>query len=343
MNNKNIHVICPECGTEFEIGDENTKVTPMHDIPDGVYTLIPKNDKRLNALKDLGIDISKFFGAEINISSENSENKSEMDDIESEIRSNGFIEGKSLWRRWVMAQMFRALNSYGGYDNYYNTCYDYNYSWKTLLDDLKAQTKIANPTEFEIRNRFFNKDVAYEMALHYISSLKKLLNHNDRRKCKGKEYIKINGSGNVFVEAVEEHLTKADRAAFIIKQANNIETVYKYTMAFYKDIVKVLELPRKTSKSRSWRNAFMGAGSYYTLENLIKFHNCKVHSTRYTREVYPFAADNGIYNVSESMNIIDNMSESYKDDYYKLFAFMKDVISTNNYDFKKDMENKYSA
>ena len=332
----NVHVICPHCGIEFELGDENAKVTPSKDIPDGIYALIPKNDKRLKELKKLGFDLSGLFGSGNAGNADKSENDDRGDDdIEASIREEGDVEGKGLWRRWVMGQMFRALNSTGGYDKYYSIL-PYDYSWKTLMDELKAQSKIKDPAQLEIRRRFFNKDAVIGMLNHYAKILRKLPKNIGTKKCNGTPYVHIPYVGKFFVHDINAFSKKVkDVVIPNVKTASDPDELYIILKGFVKNMIP---LPSNTRKSQAWRNAFMGAGAYYTLDNLIRFHNCVIWASKYTE---PFLSNgHKVYNVplskEKSLSVLDQMSVAYRADFYKLFALMKATIENNDYNYFSD-------
>lgn len=57
--------------------------------------------------------------------------------IASQIK-NGYVRNSKLHRRWVMAQMFRMLNSSLGYNEYLKQRYDYKYQFNMLIDELNV-------------------------------------------------------------------------------------------------------------------------------------------------------------------------------------------------------------
>ena len=314
-NNDNVHIICPNCGTEFEYLKGNEVKVHNGPLPDGIYTLIPKNDKRLNQLKDLGIDITKFIsGSSVPAASNNVSSPASDDEIVKSIKSDGYVEGKQLFRRWIMAQMFRALNYEGGYDKYYKKNYDYQYSWDTLINELAAQRKIKNNSEFYERQLFFNANVAIGMIKDYINRLKMLLKGR-KRKCRGQEYVHIPYSGMYFVTEIEEAIKSANRYIILIREANDKELL-NIVIEFNNHKIN---LEKNTSKGNNWRNAFIGAGAYYTLQNLIMFHGCKIDGN----------------DMEKSLEILKVKAEEGWD-HYPLFALMKEVIEKNHYIYGSD-------
>lgn len=87
------------------------------------------------------------------------------------------------------------------------------------------------------------------------------------------------------------------------------------------------KLPFETPKCKEWKNAYKGAGSYYTLMNMVKFHNCKA---------------NGMYGL-DGVYFIEMLTDQYgeAEEYYKLFAFLKKTIEDNHFDFGLRMKEIY--
>ena len=54
-----------------------------------------------------------------------------------------------------------------------------------------------------------------------------------------------------------------------------IRDSYKCFMQFHK------KLPKDTPKCAAWKDAYKGAGSYYTLLNLVRFHGCGIYADEY--------------------------------------------------------------
>lgn len=347
MNN-NLHVFCPNCGLEIEVADNKSGGKNIPEAKEGIYTLIPKKQQeRINQLANAGIDVSKFlnmgmsisFGADGTITFNPSRTSDEADEIEREISEEGYIDGG--WRRWIMAQMFRAINSPNGYFKTY-TEYDYFYSWKVLKNELKAQRKLEGD-ELRIRSLFFNAATAKEMLKDLEKKVDKIIK---ALKKKEKESFHIPYVGNLSMEAL---VIEKNKINFAI---NNISFNYIYLYNIINDllnnikIAKIKNMPSGTpaKKATAWKQAFMGAGAYYTLENMIKYHNCVIYESDYTKEYESEAAIEGKYSQEESLRILLKQAEacSYKRNFYPLYCLLQKTISDNGYDFVKDMkENIY--
>ena len=354
MNN-NVHVICPCCGTEIEIGNGNAQVS-NGELPDGVYTLIPKNDQKLNALKDMGIDITKFFssfgsglgGVSCNntsvgsFASGSADRKSEMvsserDEIAEEIMSEGYVEGKNLFRRWVMAQMMRALAS-GDYQKYYRN-YPYIYSWKVVADEFKAQAKIKDAEELAIRQKFFNAGVVINMLYHYEKQAKSYLKHAKKYKVNNKTFVDIPycrpfdlSKRDEFIKEIINYRKRVEVCADSpTALADLVPKIHQFVKGYSSENNRV-RLPINAKKCVDFREAFMAAGAYYTLENMIKFHGCVIHNNDFISHYTGYGDSCTPFTKAESLIVLNKFKEKYcNGDAYILFKLMTDTIKSNNY------------
>lgn len=71
-------------------------------------------------------------------------------------------------------------------------------------------------------------------------------------------------------------------------------------------------------KSPSWVNAYTGAGAYYTMDNLIKFHCCKLNNK----------------NTTDSLIELNECVSKYKANYADLFDMMLNFFKDNQSEIK---------
>lgn len=370
-----VHVICPCCGTEIEIGDNTTTVKGSGQLPDGIYTLIPKNDKKLKALADLGFDTSKFFNgfggtgsgsssfsrsSGFSGSSASADRPEDYDDctpdpqadedaIQQEIMSDGYIEGKNLFRRWVMAQMFRALES-GDYQKYYRENYNYLYQWKVVVDEFKAQSHITDMEELRIRQTFFNWTVLYNMLQDYRKKFLSFTKNSKKFGEKDNKYIFVPYNANYYLSEVPTTLNEIDT---LLEHVKNTGTsvlpttqgdpaqLYNYASQIYK-LIKGFNnswprLKNNTPKAPAFREAFMAAGAYYTLENMIKFHGCYIYVNDYINEYLNTSFDtDDVLSQDLSLEVLKQFKKKYNcyTSYYRaydIFKLMLDTIEKNKF------------
>ena len=312
-----------------------------------------KNNKenRVAALKAAGMNTGKYFsislpeglqpGAKINITIDENGTPvltSDEEALYDQVCTDGYVRNSKLHRRWVMAQMFRMLNyeSYDGkkfgYDAYLNDNYGYMYQFDMILEEIRVLGKLQerDTGEFNKRKRFFNDQVVVDLIKDYKTKLKKYIEKLPIRKCKGTPYKRICGK-NIFVEDIyQKVLIPFDNVAYNVVYNMTPDTNYMKLYLVLKRLVKFVKqykLSFDTPKCKEWKNAYKGAGSYYTLTNMVKFHNCKA---------------NGMYGL-DGVYFIEMLTDQYGEagEYYKLFAFLKKTIEDNHFDFGLRMREIY--
>lgn len=317
---------CPRCGADLN-GAENP-------------ARLPKTaQERIEALRLAGVDVSHLFAMQGanggDYIASNQDGKltilDDNDPIFSYITSQGDVPNRRLFRRWVMAQMFHMLSytPYRGQSPLGVTAMihrlGYEYQWKMLLDELRAQLKMESRDSngFAERNRWFNNKVAFVMAHHYLERLKKHVDSLQERKCKGIPYKRIYGR-DIFVSDLDRKVyTPLIIAANLIKYAQNAAQLYDAVSKFN---VQRIRLSHDTPQSKTWMDAYKGAGAYFTMQNLIRFHGCLITDDKGRR-----------LNKNQSLDFITFKATLYKDEGWRLLAVLKKMLRDNNIDIKKKM------
>lgn len=348
-------VLCPECGAEFAIAKKESAafatvigkdsglgiVYPKTVEPKKPVEKLPKTaSERIEALRQAGVDVSHLFamqganGGEY-VASNKDGKLAVLDDNDplfDLIVSQGTVPNRRLFRRWVMAQMFHMMT--------YTPCnhkdpigvtemihrMGYEYQWKMLMDELYAQMKMESkdPASFEERNRWFNAGVVADMAQDYIEQLKARVDKLQTRKCKGLPYKRICGQ-NIFVSDLNSKLYKPiGYAVCNIIRAKNAEQLYYFTKKFND---RRLRMDWRTPQCKQWLEAYKGAGAFFTMQNLIRFHDC-------------VAVDDNGKRLDKylSLSFIDLKAETYKDgEGWRMLAVLKKMLEDNRIDIKKKM------
>ena len=284
-------VLCPNCGTELAIPAQSSIAVGVIIGKDaGLGTVYaPAADKqkrsaqeRIEALRAAGVDVSNLFAMQGANGGEciacNKDGKlsilDDNDPIFQYILTNGTIPNRKLFRRWVMAQMFYMMAADGVTAMIHRLGYEY--TWKMLMNELHAQVKMAKHNDrenFEDRHRWFNQAVVMQMAKHYISELQKFVDRKPEKRCKGVPYKTIGGK-HIFVSDMRSKLyNKFWMGLGQIRNAKTIEQLYVATKNFND---KRLKLDWDTPQCCEWIDAYKGSGAYFTLQNMIRFHNCHI-------------------------------------------------------------------
>lgn len=333
-------IACPACGTELAIAGTKVTIADNDAMPANRIQLPKTAQERIEALRNAGVDVSCLFamqganGGEYIASNKNGKLSilDDNDPIFDYILAQGTVPNRRLFRRWVMAQMFRMLSykDYGHWDPVGVTemihRLGYEYQWRMLLDELHAQMKMEGRDEenFADRNRWFNVGVVAAMAKDYIRQLEKHVESQPGRKCKGIPYKHL-GSRDIFVQDLHAKLYNPLRiAARHIEMSGNATQLYNAAKKFNG---LRLKMKHDTPQSKAWVDAYKGAGAFFTMQNLIRFHGCTLID------------DNGKrLDKYRSLVFLSLKAEDYKNgDGWRLLALLKKMLEDNGIDIKKKM------
>ena len=343
-------VVCPNCGTELAIPEQQTiAVGVIIGKDSGLGTIVAPANKpkrsaqeRIEALRAAGVDVSNLFamqganGGEC-IACNKDGNLSILDDndpIFQYIVDHGTVPNRKLFRRWVMAQMFSMMAAEEGKTHYPVGVtgmihrLGYEYQWKMLLNELNAQVKMVQHNDkenFEDRHRWFNQAIAMQLASHYIKALKEFINAKPEKRCKGVPYKTIAGK-HIFVSDLQSKIyNKFHMALYPIKNAKTLDQLYNAVKKFNDMRIK---LPWETEQCAAWVDAYKGSGAYFTLQNMIRFHNCVIVDD----------AGKSLDKVL-SLQFIKAKSVMYcNGDGWRMLAVLKKCMEDNNIDVKKKIK-----
>ena len=282
-----------------------------------------KASERLEILRKAGVDTGNLFamGDDMVVRVVDGIPVQVYDDdpIYELIEEGGHVPERRLFRRWVMAQMFRILRKMSDYHLNFTKCLQangYEYSWKMLVEEIRVQERLYKAGDienFNERHRFFNETVVLDMMDDYLSDLQKYVDDLKVKHCKGVPYKTIKGK-HIFVDDILAKVfyplnSVRDRVKFDI---SDISDLYYYLKKFNDARV---HMKWETKMSKSFVDAYKAAGAFYTMKNLIMFHGCKF------REKGRFVSK------ARSLQILTKNSKDYND--WRLLGIMKDFIEDN--------------
>ena len=268
-----------------------------------------KAEKRMDALRALGCDMSKYFTLGDEQVVEIKDGKAVpvdfaqiadgADSTEKKLVEGGYVNNWSLFRRWVMSQMFHYLRDMedGRYSfNGLLQRHGYEYQWQMLEREFYAQMKMQRHGDRDnaaMRDMWFNAGTAHDMAVDYIEKLKAYVKDNliyrknrngeikFKHTCKGHAYVRL-GKENIFVSDLNK---KVYLPLFQLAEAmllkSSAEDLYKLVHKFNKTRK---HLAAKTKQSRAFIDAYKGSGAYFTMRNLIMFHGARFAGSKYASE-----------------------------------------------------------
>lgn len=306
-----------------------------------------RNNTRIEKMNAAGIDTNKFFDVniqripvgsnvqilvdgkpyDINGNTTNIVN----DDVVKNIQEKSWISNARLFRRWIMAQtlrmMYEPFYNYRskkmevGWNEYFNAHYDYNYQFSMLEKELKTLSIIENKDReaFEERINFFNKDVVVDTCRHYMRKLRQFINQQPKKKWHGNYYYVVKKPYNVYVPERDVDIVLYNPLELIIfsmETAMNYTELYNY---FFKFCCEMVRLDGDTTKCPAWKDAFKGAGAYYTLKNGVMFHNMKI------------VGDSDVATNLNYLSALLNMWGGSKHETWRFHKILKDYCDKNNF------------
>lgn len=313
-------------------GMNNTYSMTLNNIPFGkeVRVLIDETEV---SLEDLMVKI---------------ENGEHIDDSFAEqIMEQGYVKNYKLFRRWITAQTFEMLNYYNGYRNEkgwdaalkYKVPYDR--TWTLLLNELKVLSILEKEDKerLEERENFFNLNVVVNMLNHYKYQLRKYWCRQRDEKGRKDKY------GNAVVNLAKYGLTDSNELNKIINDVvwytnnilfttNSYEEIYKLVSKFLDEVYN--RLPWDTPKCPEWKDAYKGAGAYYTLKNLFMFHDVNAVDIDYPYDEnhLPLLLRKG----NPSVMYLNKLLNKYEREGWRMHEYMKLVIDVNNFDLATSIE-----
>lgn len=285
-------------------------------------------NNRMETLNNNGVDTSRYFtlvanndipaGTRFNV-----EVETPYADVAKAIQEDGYVKNSRLHRRFITAHYFRMLNSPMGWHGYLNACYDYMYQFKMMIEEVRVLTKLQKKDKavFAERSKFFTLDVVKEVLDCYVKSVEEYLAGQSIKYCKGKPYIYIKSYGNCFIDDIERRVLSPIKVMVdMCKKCYSYSEMYETLCMLNKVMIR---LPYHTKKSKAWVNAFQASGAYYSLRNLVMYHNVAL------------PIENVVYEGELAVYALKELLGEYKG--YQFNALLKRTIEYNNFDFKKSI------
>ena len=322
-------------------------------------------EERITAMKEAGILTGNFYamdvpeGATIIVATADGKQikydreGNRVDEFLKKIKDTGFIKEDPHFRRWVMAQTFDILEYGGSMAKYIKRNKGgYIYQFEQTLRELEAIAKMSPGTKRKEREQFFTTGVVIGLCKDYLQKLHEYIEKLPMKKCKGVPYKSIKSRGDIFCKNIEgavfmpleSSLMRIENTAKVYRTSTTV--ILPAFREFIKNIVKFdmddLDL------CSAWLSAYKGAGAYYTLMGLIKFHGCRV----YKHEGYRWSCNNkvtkldladSIAAVKEKAKEINEGSWFAEKEWYMLYGMLKEVIEDNKFDFREKMKEVYAA
>lgn len=357
--NNETKVICPKCGAEFAIPErEHLSIGVVIAKDSHLGTISPKlantdvnmktskpktmnkAEEKIAALKAAGVNVDNLFsmkgvnGTETiaRLEEGNLTIVPDTDPIFKAIMDKGTVPNKHLFRRWVMSQVFHMMTELNWSTKkpigFHQAIVQkgFRYAWKMVVEEVRVQPILAtkDPENFAQRNMWFNKEVVTEMCLDYLDALEHHMDGLTRKRCKGVSYVRLSGK-NIFVSDLQKKVFKPlVKLMSEIRGADSPCELYYATKAFQELAFNTWTWQCPVSKR--FVDAYKGAGSYFTMRNLILFHGCSF------REKGRFTSQ------KKSIQILEEKAAGHA--YwggYCMFGILKQLLEENHIDIQAKM------
>lgn len=285
-------------------------------------------NNRMEALKNNGVNTNKYFtlvanndipaGTRFNV-----EVEIPYAEVAKTIQEDGYVRNSRLHRRFITAHYFRMLNSQMGWHGYLNACYDYMYQFKMMTEEVRVLTKLQKKDRavFNERSTFFTVKVVKDVLRDYVKAVEEYLAGQQVRSCKGRPYIYVKSYGNCFCDELDRKVVTPIKVLVdMCQNCYSYNELYEVLCMLKKVMIS---LPYDTKKSKAWVDAFQASGAYYSLRNLVMYHDV----------VLPIGRD--VYQGDLAVYALKELLGKYKG--YQFNALLKRTIEYNNFDFKKSI------
>ena len=165
----------------------------------------------------------------------------------------------------------------------------------------------------------------WNMAKDYIEKLKKRFEKLKLRKCKGVPYKRINGQ-NIFVDDFDKKVIKP--LLFAVHKIQHAENTYELWHSVQEFNKRRIKMHWGTPQNAAWLDAYKGAGAFFTMQNMIRFHNCVIID------------DNGkTLSKNASLAFLNKKAKLYENrEGWRLIGMLKKTLDDNNIDVVAKMK-----
>lgn len=284
-------------------------------------------NERMNALKAAGFDTDKYYMIQIPKSALTEDNPiviNVMDEIEKEIKDTGYTSCTRMYRRWICAQMLRILKeiNYGSWDtfnHYVAEKYDAKYMLRMVEHEIHVLAKLQKEDKeaFDERGFFFYNWKVHQIYENYLTDVVNEWNSAKVHKCKGVPYKKL-GKKNIFVNGAHDMMEDL-RILITDMCTEDYSELEKLCHTFNSTI---LPYSVEAKNKKEWIECFKGVGSYYTLKNLVLFHNMPL-------ETYGCEEGGETLHGEEAFKYMQSKLGDYEG--YQWFAMLKKALENINY------------
>lgn len=275
---------CPMCGTELTA---HVTIEAARSAMNEVSKSARKAQRRIEALRAAGIDTTGMLamntGQVARLQGGLVTVLDDDDEVFQAIRRGGTIPNGTLWRRWVTTQMFHMLAHPKGFTEALREkgC---RYPWRMLKDELHAQQRMQQAGDLESleeRVMWFGRAEIVLIINEVLSNI--IIDRQEKKKV----------------------IWRLDHG----NPSKAFELIANF--ARFHD----LPIPK------AFIDSYKGAGAYFTMRDLIKFHGCRFEGM----------------NEQNSLTHLRMLAEEYSShmEGYKMLGALKEFLRYNGIDVKQ--------
>ena len=319
-----------------------------------------RKEERANELNNNGINVDAFIamglpeGAKVTIDLPGGVTQ-EIELLLKKFENMDAIKADPYFSRFTMAQVFDVLRSGKSVPGYLRCKFPhpYRYQFEQTLDRIKEVYKTpAGSERREILSKFFNENLAVELAEMYMKDLHNYVDSLPEKKHHGRPYKAIPDFATVV------HTKDIERVVFTplekeldAMQQNRWRNPHRFILFFERFIKKMVKFKDEDLKlNEKFIAAYQGRGAYLTATGLIEFHGCRVYTHKTPKYYWSRGEKGAQMSKAESLEAIKNKvneidrSRIYwgAKSWYLLWGMMKEIVEDNGFDFYKAMDKKYN-
>lgn len=282
--NQETKIKCPTCGTELTA---HITIEEARGALNRVSKAAGKARRRIEALRAAGIDTTGMLAmstGDVARLKDGVVTVLDEDEVMKAIRRGGTIPNGTLWRRWVTAQMFHMLAHPGGFTAALREKGG-RYPWRMLANELHAQKRMQQTGDQESLDE---RKVWFGPADVNLIISQALANVRTADRKVEKEVLRCINPGHY------------DTAIVLL---------YNFSRSH--------DLPMP----KAFIDSYKGAGAYFTMRDLIKFHGCRFEGL-------------GEENSLTHLRMLGGEYSSHMEG-YKMLGALKEFLCYNGIDVKQ--------
>ena len=244
--------------------------------------------------------------------------------------------------------------------NYMN----YAYSWQVVRDELKRQAAMERHGDNKSLTedcRWYDKALVLAMFDHHEHLMRELCEVLRERNHKGRKYIGLQGvdglvpkkqsaPGYIYCDEISAMFKKLLSFRSPLAKATTIKDLYaalcKFMdaarpgkLSYHASEIKKREDRVEIAACEEWKNAYKGYGGYFSMQNLILFHGCRIVINTIGKGG---AVESKKLSKDDSIKKLDEWADEHLNDGYWMLGALKQLIIDNGFNVERKRAEWYA-